>query len=156
MAANTSVATGVGSTFSVVAGAPATFDVTGYAALTWVPVGEVEDIPAFGKKRATVNFTSLNGQVQKFGGITDNGQLAITVGLNTDDSGQILLKAGVSSNTAYSFRVVTQNGDAYYFRAIVTSFEVNVGSGQDVTKASCAMDITANSAGVGIVESLAP
>jgi hypothetical protein len=155
MPANTSVATGVGSTFSVVATAPATYDSAGYAALTWVPVGEVTDLPEFGQSRGSVSFTSLNGRMQKFAGNVDMGKLTLGFGLNTDDAGQIVLKTGVSSSSAISIKVVTQNGDAYYFRAIVLSFKVNVGSSDKITTGSCELDITTTSAGVGIVEVLA-
>lgn len=155
MTANVTVNTGVGSTFSAVAGAPATYDVAGYAALTWVLVGEVTDIPEFGQQRGSISFTSLNGHIQKFAGNVDMGKLTLAFGLNTDDAGQIVLKAGVGSNSAISLKVATQNGDVYYFRAIVLSFKVNVGASDKITTGSCELDITCTSAGVGIVESLA-
>jgi hypothetical protein len=154
MTANTSVATGVGSTFSAVATVPGTYDVAGYAALTWVPVGEVTDIPEFGQQRGSVAFTSLNGHIQKFAGNVDMGKLTLAFGLNTDDAGQIVLKTAVASSEAISIKVTTQNGDAYYFRAIVLSFKVNVGASDKITSGTCELDITTTSAGVGIVESL--
>ena len=77
MAANTSVATGVGSTFSAVASAPSSYDAAGYAALTWVAVGEVTDIPEFGQQRGSVSFTSINGHIQKFAGNVDMGSRRI-------------------------------------------------------------------------------
>lgn len=155
MSANTTGASSVGSTLYVVATAPATYDAAGYAALTWVAVGEIRDIPEFGKRRNSISFVPLNGNVQKYGGVTDNGKINIPFLLNTDDAGQIILKSGQSSNAPISVRVTTQNGDVYYFRALVLSFLVNIGDANSMTMGSCELDITTTSAGVGIVESLA-
>ena len=52
--------------------------------------------------------------------------------------------------------VTTQNGDKYYFQAQVMSFKVNVGSVDQITTATVTLELTTNSAGVGIVEVLAP
>ncbi len=56
----------------------------------------------------------------------------------------------------YSFAVTTQNGDKYFFRAQVMSFKVSVGGVDTITNATIMLEITTNSAGVGIVEKLAP
>lgn len=155
MAANTTGASSVGTTFSAVATAPATYDSTGYDALTWVPVGEVSEIPEFGRQRSSIEFTPLTGVKQKFAGVTDNGRLTIQFLLNTDDAGQIVLKTGSTSTSPISCKVATQNGDVYYFRALVLSFKVMVGNADGLTMGSCELDITSTSAGVGIVEKLA-
>jgi hypothetical protein len=79
----------------------------------------------------------------------------LSLGLDTDDAGQVLMKAASLADTAYSFEVVTQNGDKYYFQAMVMSFKVGVGSVDSITTASCTLELTTSSGGVGIVESLA-
>jgi len=78
------------------------------------------------------------------------------MGLDTDDSGQILLKSASMSDADFSFLVTTQNGDKYYFQAQVMSFKVNIGSVDQITTATVTLELTTNSAGVGIVEVLAP
>ena len=53
------------------------------------------------------------------------------------------------------YLVTTQNGDKYYFQAKIMSFKVGVGSVDSITTATCTLELTTNSAGVGIIESLA-
>lgn len=157
MAANTSVATSAGSTLHVVAAgvAPATYDDTGYTALTWVKVGEITDLGEFGREYNLVTHNPIDSRgTQKFKGSFNEGQIALQLGLQTDDAGQIILKSASLADGAYSFKVTTQNGDVYYFRAMVMSFKVGVGSVDSITAASVTLELTTNSAGVGIVEKL--
>jgi len=157
MPANLGVATSAGSTFSVVAAGapPATFNTAGYAALTWVPVGEITDLGEFGREFALVTHSPVGSRgTQKFKGSFNEGTLALQLGLQSDDAGQIIMKAAVNSDLSFSFRVVTQNGDAYYFQAQTMSFKVGVGSVDQITTASVSLELTTSSAGVGIVESL--
>ena len=79
----------------------------------------------------------------------------LSLGLDTDDAGQVLMKAALLADTAYSFEVTTQNGDTYYFQAMVMSFKVGVGSVDSITTATCTLELTTSAGGVGIVEDLA-
>jgi hypothetical protein len=82
--------------------------------------------------------------------------MSLSLGLDTDDAGQIIMKAGSLSDLAYSFEVETQNGDIYYFQAMVMSWKLGVSSVDTITTASCNLEITTSSTGVGVVEDLAP
>lgn len=158
MAANTSVATSAGSTLHVVANgtAPSTFDGTGYAALTWVAVGEITDLGEFGREYNLVTHNPINNRsTQKFKGSFNEGQMDLQLGLQTDDAGQIIMKGAALSDSAFSFKVTTQNGDVYYFRAMVMSWKVNVGNVDQITSASTTLELTTSGGGVGIVEVLA-
>lgn len=158
MAANTTVATSAGSTLHVVASgtAPATYDASGYAALTWVAVGEITDLGEFGREYNLVTHNPINNRsTQKFKGSFNEGQISLQLGLQTDDAGQIILKAASISDLSFSFKVTTQNGDVYYFRAMTMSFKVGVGGVDQITSATCTLELTTNGAGVGIVEVLA-
>lgn len=150
------VRTSAGTTLHVSAGTPATFDVTGYEALTFTAVGEVTDLGEFGREYALVthNPVGSRGTVKKKGSFNE-GSMAMTVGLDTDDAGQILLKAASASDADYSFKVTTQNGDIYYFQAQVMTFKVGVGSVDNITTAAITLELTTSSAGVGVVEDLA-
>jgi hypothetical protein len=157
MPANTGVATSAGSTFSVVAAgaAPAAFDAAGYAALTWVPVGEITDLGEFGREYNLVTHNPIgNRATQKYKGSFNEGTINLQLGLQTDDVGQIIVKAALISDLSFAYRVVTQNGDAYYFQAQCMSFKVGVGSVDQITGATVTLELTTSSAGVGIVESL--
>lgn len=155
------VRTSAGSTLKVSASAPATFDSSGYNTLftaspTPPAVGEITDLGEFGREFALVTHNPVGTRgTQKFKGSFNEGTMTLSLGLDTDDAGQILMKAASLSDNNYSFLVTTQNGDKYYFQAKVMSFKVGVGSVDSITTATCTLELTTNSAGVGIVEALA-
>lgn len=148
--------TSAGSTLQISASQPATYNASGYAALTWTAVGEITDLGEFGREYNLVTHNPVgNRATQKKKGSFNEGTMNLGLGLDTDDAGQILLKAAAQSDADYSFMVTTQNGDKYYMQAQTMSFKVGVGSVDQITSASVTLEITTNSAGVGIVESLA-
>lgn len=150
------VRTSAGTTIKLSAGTPATFNAAGYAALTWTTIGEVTDLGEFGREFNLVTHNPLGsrGTVKKKGSFNE-GSITLQLGLDTDDAGQILAKTAHLSDNDYSFEIATQNGDKYYFQAQVMSFKVGVGGVDQITAATIMLEITTNSAGVGIVESLA-
>ena len=151
------VRTSAGTTLKVSASAPATFDVAGYSALTYTTVGEITDLGEFGREYTLVTHNPVGTRgTQKFKGSFNEGTMTLSLGLDTDDAGQILMKAALLADTPYSFVVTTQNGDKYYFRAMVMSFKVGVGSVDSITTATCTLELTTSPNGIGIVESLAP
>ena len=149
------VRTSAGSTLQISAANPATFDSTGYAALTYTGVGEITNMGDFGRVYNVVKHNPLSTRsTNKRKGSYDPGSLDLKLGLDTDDAGQILMKAASQSDNNYSFLLTTQNGDKYYFQGQVTSFKVSVGGVDDITSASCQLEITASPTGVDIVEVL--
>jgi hypothetical protein len=151
------VRTSAGTTIGISASAPATFNTTGYDALTFTSIGEVTDLGEFGREYALVTHNPLGsrGTVKKKGSFNE-GSISLQVGLDTDDAGQILLKSASLSDSNHSFKVTTQNGDIYYFQAQVMSFKVGVGSVDQVTSATIMLELTTTDAGVGVVEKLVP
>ena len=149
------VRTSAGTTLKVSASAPATFNTAGYSALTFTAVGEITDLGEFGREFALVTHNPVGTRgTQKFKGSFNEGTMNLTLGLDTDDAGQVLMKAASLADSAYSFEVTTQNGDKYYFQAMVMSFKVGIGSVDSITTATCTLELTTSSGGVGIVESL--
>ena len=155
------VRTSAGTTLKVTASQPATYTTSGYNTLftaSPVPatVGEITDLGEFGREFALVTHNPVGTRgTQKFKGSFNEGTMTLSLGLDTDDAGQIIMKAASLSDADYSFMVTTQNGDRYFFQAKVMSFKVAVGSVDSITTATCALEISTNSAGVGIVESMA-
>ena len=150
------VRTTAGSTFKVSATAPATYDVSGYAALTWTAVGEITDLGEFGREYTLVTHNPINTRItQKFKGSYNEGKMSLKLGLDTDDAGQVLMKAGSTSDAARFFEVTDQKGDKYYFPAMVMTWKVGLASVDSITAASCDRELTSSSGGVGVVESLA-
>lgn len=149
------VRTSAGTTLKISANAPATFNVAGYSALTYTAVGEITDLGEFGREFTLVTHNPVGSRgTQKFKGSFNEGTMNLSLGLDTDDAGQILMKAASLADTAYSFEVTTQNGDTYYFQAMVMSFKVGVGSVDSITTATCTLELTTSAGGVGIVEDL--
>lgn len=150
------VRSSAGTTLKISAAIPATFDSIGYAALTYTTIGEITDLGEFGREFALVTHNPIGSRgTVKLKGSFNEGQISTTMGLDTDDAGQILAKAASLSDNDYSFTLTTQNGDKYYFQAKVMSFKVNPASVDSVTTASMTLELTTTSAGVGIVEVLA-
>ena len=155
------VRTSAGTTLKVTASAPATFNSAGYTTLftaSPVPatVGEITDLGEFGREFALVTHNPVGTRgTQKFKGSFNEGTMTLSLGLDTDDAGQIIMKAASLADADYSFMVTTQNGDKYFFQAKVMSFKVMVGSVDSITTASVTLEISTNAAGVGIVESMA-
>ncbi len=150
------VRSSAGSTLSISAGIPATFNVAGYTALTWTAVGEITDLGEFGREFNLITHNPLGSRgTVKLKGSFNEGSISVSLALDTDDAGQILAKAAALSDNDYSVKIITQNGDDYYMQVKVMSFKVQVGSVDSVTSATMTMEITTTSAGVGIVEDLA-
>jgi hypothetical protein len=155
------VRTSAGTILKVTASAPSAYTSAGYNTLfTTSPVpatvGEITDLGEFGREFALVTHNPVGTRgTQKFKGSFNEGTMTLSLGLDTDDAGQIIMKAASLSDDDYSFKVTTQNGDKYFFRAKVMSFKVAVGSVDSITTATCTLEISTNAAGVGIVESMA-
>jgi len=150
------VFTSAGTTLKISASAPATFDASGYGALTLTAVGEITDLGEFGREFALVTHMPVGSRgTQKFKGSFNEGTMSLSLGLDTDDAGQILMKSASLSDSNYSFEVTTQNGDKYFFQAKTMSFKVNVASVDSITTATTSLELTTTSGGVGIVEVLA-
>jgi hypothetical protein len=153
-----SVFTTAGSTLHIKGAQPTAFTSAGYGAITgWTKVGEITDFGDFGRKYNVVKHNPVDnrGTVKKKGSF-DEGTMNLKLGLDTDDAGQILMKTARDSDSDYSFKVTTQNGDIYYFQAQVTEFMTSLGGVDTITAASAQLELTTNSPGIGIVEVLAP
>jgi hypothetical protein len=150
------VRSSAGTTIGLSSSAPATFNSAGYSALTFTTIGEVTDLGEFGREYNLITHNPIGSRgTVKLKGSFNEGSINMTLGLDTDDAGQILAKTASQSDNDYSFVITTQNGDDYYFQAKVMSFKVNVGSVDSVTTATIMLELTTNSAGVGVVEALA-
>src|SRR5688500_11646387 len=145
-----------GTTLKISASTPATYDATGYDALTYTNLAEITDLGEFGRDYALITHNPIGsrGTVKKKGSFNE-GTMALQLALDTDDAGQVLVKAASMSDNDYSFLVTTQNGDKYYFQAQVMSFKVNLGSVDSITAASVNLELTSTSTGVGVIEVLA-
>jgi len=142
MAAATEAFTSAGSTLAVSAVAPATYDSAGFAALTFTDIGEITDMGEFGREYASVTHNPLGDRrtVKRKGSYND-GALALQMARVPGDAGHILLLAALELDDSYSFEVTLQDGTIMYFSAQTMSYKTGVGSVDQITTASCTLEI---------------
>lgn len=151
------IGTVAGTIISVSAAAPASFDSTGYAALTWTTIGNVEDGGEHGREYAEVTFNPIDTRgTRKYKGSFNEGTKTLSVAYDSDDAGMIILKTALGSDSDFSFKVLYPNADIDYFQAKVLTVKKATGGVDTMRMASINLSITTNTAGVGIVEFLAP
>jgi len=126
------VQTSTGMILSVSIAAPATQTKAGYDALTFTVIGEVVSIGAYGASQEEVNHTPLStGLVQKFKGATNNGSLAVEMGLDISDAGQLLLLAGsdgAQKFTSHSIKLEYSGGQIDAFQGLIFGYNKNPGA----------------------------
>lgn len=137
--------TAAGSKLFVSATKPGTYDAAGFEALTWTEVGEVTEIPQFGKVYTIVNHLPL-GQRQtiKRKGSYDNGTVDVPYAFDpAGDAGQTILEAAVDSDNSYSFRIDVKNPavKSVYFTAQITSRPITLGGTDAIVMANSALAI---------------
>ncbi len=140
------VVSSVGTIVSVSASAPATYDATGFAALTWSACGELAELPAFGAEAALATHTPLKtGIVAKRRGSLNYGSVTLTMALSSDDAGQAIIQskgeAAAGAAAQVSVKVALVNGDIQYFTAQVMSYKTNVGNADAITMAEVTLEI---------------
>lgn len=117
---------GIGAIYSISAAEPATYDDTGFAALTYTEVGEVISIGPFGGTAEVLTQTPVKtGIVKKVKGSVNYGSQAIQFGKQTD-AGQALLSAGfdgAAEADIHSVKIEYVDGVIRYFTGIITSYE---------------------------------
>lgn len=148
------VRTTAGTTIKVSASIPATFNAAGYAAIAggMTKISEVTNLGEFGREFALVTHNPIDnrGTVKKKGSFNE-GQLALQLGFDSDDAGQLLLIAASNSDNDYSFLVTFQNGDKAYFQAQVMNFKIGAGSVDQITGATANLEITTGPNGEGVI-----
>lgn len=114
-----------------------------FAALTgWTEVGLVETYGEFGDESAAVTFAAVgDARIRKAKGARDAGTLALTVGYDPLDAGQISLETAEGTNDNYAFKVVLPdapsadyNDTTIYFRGLVMSKRKNIGTNDNVVR----------------------
>lgn len=128
-------------TVHIANGAPATWDVTGFAAQTWLNVGKIKNLGEFGKQFEVIsnNYLSQRG-TEKRKGTWNAGQLSMEVDLN-GDTGQDMCETALDTDADFSFKVTLQNGDKYYVRGLVTGFRTMTGGPNDMVRGSLQIEL---------------
>lgn len=136
--------TTAGTTVALTASIPATFDATGYNALTdFTTIGEITDIGEYGRVYELVTHNPVaTRRTEKKKGSFDDGGFDLQMALDSGDAGQQLLNTAVNSDANYSMKVTMQNGDIDYMQVIILSKTTNLGSVNNITAATVRIEVT--------------
>lgn len=132
-----------------IGGSTAVANLAAYQALTWVEVGEVEDLGEFGDESDQVTFTALSdARTRKMKGPRNAGSISVVVGDDMLNTGQIAMEAAEASPLSYNFKVLLNdaitvggNGSNHYFRGKVFSKRRNVGNASNVVRRTFAVGV---------------
>ncbi|MGL4517066.1 MAG: hypothetical protein ACRCUH_10305 [Shewanella sp.] len=128
----TKAITFAGTTVSISAGVPATYNEAGFAALTYAEIGEIVTVPGTGGTTYEDVAVKVVGRraTLHFKGSSDQEEESMEILVDRTDAGQNLALAARDSDNQYAFKVVYSNGEIDYYQALVYSF-VGAGGGSD-------------------------
>jgi hypothetical protein len=132
-----------GAALAISAASPATFDAAGYAALTYVEIGNIEKIGTIGAQYAKIEFQPLKGAKQKLKGSADYGSLQPSLAHDDADAGQTLLRTSSAdeTNKLYSYQVTYQNGAKRYFQGRTFGYPETVDGADTILMAAPTVEI---------------
>lgn len=150
------VTTAAGTTIGISAAIPASFDETGYEALTFTDIGEITDGGSHGRTYAEVTHNPLGTRgTQKHKGSFNEGNKTLQLAIDPKDAGQVLANEALDSDDNFSFSVAYPGGDIDYFQAKVMSFTTTTATVDSMREGTIELSITTNKEGVGIVKVIA-
>lgn len=151
--------TGSGTCVSVSAASPASHDATGFAALTYTQLGELETLGEINIRNASVNFANLcTGKTTLIKGAEEGIEFDIGVAMDREDAGQAIMNTARRSLTSsVSLRIVDNAGDTVYVRAYVMGERAAGGAGvNDVRMNVYTIGVIAPASGDTAITVLAP
>lgn len=132
-----------GSVLAVAAALPATYDVTGFSALSYTAVAEVTDMGTIGKTFTLVKHNPVGDRkTYKYRGSYDSGKVSLKLAKTTlanTDAGQLILTAALNDtlDRSISFRITYQDLSRAYFTAKVMDFTSTVGTVDTILAGVC-------------------
>ena len=134
--------TSAGTKLLISASVAATYNSTGFAALTWTEIGEVSEMGEFGRQYNLVTFNTLGDRrtVKRKGSYND-GTIACQMARVPDDAGQTILTTAVNDDASYSIKIVLQDGTVFYTTAQIMSYTTNIGNVDQITSATVNLEI---------------
>jgi len=138
MASN--VITVTGTLVSTFAGEPATYDEAGFSVLSWAPIGEITNVGTLGATVTPVTHIAVADgvEVTRKGHIS-YGDLAMTLGFDGVDVGQIAIDAGVDGSeqhTIHSLKMEYSSGVVRYVTGMWFSYEEIIGEADSIVGAN--------------------
>lgn len=120
---------------------------------TYTEIAEVVSIPEFGRVYSVTKYNPLKSRgTQKFKGSFDDGTVAIKLGKDATDEGQVAALAALDSDFTYNFKVVANDATpelevptTQYFKAIVVSYTTDYGDLNQVVGSTLTLEIQSGS-----------
>ena len=135
------VFTSAGTTISI-GDLPATYDQTNMEAVEYTEIGEVTDLGEFGKVYSVVTHNPLGDRkTVKRKGSYNEGTVNMQMARVPSDDGHDALQDALDSDDSYAFKIVLQDETEIYFSAQVVSYTTNIGTVDQITSASCTLEI---------------
>lgn len=145
--------TSAGTIIAISAADPATYDVAGFGALTYLDIGEVTNIDGqLGRIYNLITHTPLASRtVRKYKGSRNAGSANVAMALDFGDPGQDLARTALNDDEAYSFRITLPSGVIIFYQAMVMSFPIVIGNTEAITTANMNIEVTAAADGTDYV-----
>ncbi len=113
-----------------------------FEAMTWVPLGTIEDAGSVGDAAADITFESMEtSRVEHFAGPFDAGTERVVCGYDISDAGQVAVTAAQQARLVYAFKLELADRPALdytntikYYGARVMTDMVNVGNARNVVR----------------------
>lgn len=115
----------IGTKLFVRAGAPGSFDASGFNAATppWVEVKGIVDIGAVGDSQNDITIDTLIGRVEHVNGSSDLGEIPVSMTFIVADPGQVIVRGAAGTNTAHSIRIQDADGQRINFVGIFANVQ---------------------------------
>lgn len=139
------IRSGAGTVVAISSSLPATYDESGFSALTYTTVGEVTGLPEHGAEYTLITHLPLATRVvNKRKGSVNYGSFTIPMALDDFDGGQTIAEShasGANVDASASFKVTYNGGGVEYFTAQVMSFMRAAVDADSILAASMAIEI---------------
>ena len=118
--------------------------ITLLAGLTYIEVGELENIGDYGDEVGDVTFSALaDSRTRHLKGLADAGSVELAIGFDAGDAGQLALVAAQKDRSQFDYPVKVEYVDGLvdYFAVKVMSSRKGVGGAEDVIKRNVTVGI---------------
>jgi len=137
------IQTSAGTTLAISAALPATFNATGYDALTFLPVGEITELPSFGSVYSLVTHSPLaEREITKRKGSVNHGTMALSFASDAGDTGQTAFKTASAADTEVAIEITYPDGEIDYTTALVMGFTQTPGGADSIKQGGATLELT--------------
>lgn len=124
------------------AGIAASYDQTGYEALSWTDSAEITNVGEHGRENEVVTFTLLHSnETKKRLGTSNEGTHTFEAVFNSGSAAQGILETAEAARNNVSVKIAYSDGDVNYYEAIVTSLKRVSGGNSDIIRLNISLDI---------------